>query len=347
MTDLEVAQWRLLLGVGPGVPMEALRQAYLKKSYALIKAGASEEEKEQLRRAHEGLVSYGELQAEHDRINPPKLARPAYVPPPEPDEGLYDVTSFDSAVVDAVAPPVVVFLAFVVSISPLNFFLVPFQIWVHEFGHATVAWLTGKRAIPLPLGWTNIAFERSEFVYFGVLALLVVLFVASMRERLVVPMVAAVVLAGAQFTMTWRLPEETARMWIAFAGVGGEFYLSTLVMILFYVRLPVKFRWGACRYLFLFLAASRFYASFSFWWKVKHGLEGIPYGSMVNGEDDQSGDMDTLAGDFGWTQHKIIATYSHLGEACLVILVAVYVLFASGVGRRLRDWLFPVPIDPI
>lgn len=262
-----------------------------------------------------------------------------YVPPP--GEPGIDFGSFESPLIDAAAPPVVAGLAILATVSPLGFLLMGFQVWVHEFGHATVAWLCGKRALPLPIGWTNIAFERSLFVYFGVLFLLALLFVAGWRERKALPMAVALAIALLQAYMTWWLPEETARMWITFAGVGGEFYLSTAAIVLFYFQLPEKFRWGICRYLFLFLAASRFYSSFTFWRRVRRGMEGIPYGSMVNGEDDQSGDMDTLAGDFHWSQHEIIARYNHLATACLVVLVVVYVLFAAGLGRRLRRMPLP------
>ena len=58
---------------------------------------------------------------------------------------------------------------------------------------------------------------------------------------------------------------------------------------------------------------------------------------MVNGEDDKSGDMDTLAGDFHWTQHKIIYTYNHIGTVCLVVLIAVYAFFALRLNRALAN----------
>ena len=41
--------------------------------------------------------------------------------------------------------------------------------------------------------------------------------------------------------------------------MGGEFYLSTLFMMFFWVQLPDKFRWGACRYVFFFIGATAFH----------------------------------------------------------------------------------------
>ena len=200
--------------------------------------------------------------------------------------------------------------------------------WIHEFGHATIGWMTGHRALPLPIGWTPIAPEKSLFVYGGVLFLLGLFFLAGARERKIWPMIFAVALAALQAFMTWRLPETTAEMWISFGGVGGEFYLSAAMVGLFYFRLPKKFRWGGCRYFFLFIGAGSFFQTFTMWWKISRGEEGIPYGSMIHGEEDAGGDMNGLHGEFGWSQHDIIHTYHHLGNACLAGMIGLYVCFA-------------------
>ncbi len=257
----------------------------------------------------------------------------------DPPASPYDPLSFDSGIVNAVLPPLVVALAIGIKHTFFGFLLEGFHVWIHEFGHATVAWLTGKRALPLPFGWTNVGDERSLFVYFGVLFLLVVMFVAGAKERKIWPMLIAVVLALAQGWMTWLLPEARAKMWLDFAGVGGEFYLAAAMMALFYVQLPEKFKWGACRYVFLFIAAGSFYSTFSFWKKVKRGEEGIPYGSMINGEEDAGGDMNGLHDVFGWTQREIIHTYNNLGDACVVVLAVVYLVFALRLDRVAGRWL--------
>lgn len=70
----------------------------------------------------------------------------------EPPASPYNPLSFDSWIVNAVAPPLVVGLAILVRKSFLGFFLEGFHVWIHEFGHATVAWMIGKRALPLPFG---------------------------------------------------------------------------------------------------------------------------------------------------------------------------------------------------
>lgn len=65
---------------------------------------------------------------------------------------------------------------FMNALPLVNAMLFGVKIWFHEFGHAIIAWLAGRRAIPLPIGWTNVDLERSLFVYFGILILLGLLF---------------------------------------------------------------------------------------------------------------------------------------------------------------------------
>ena len=320
MHDPDLAESRALLGVDAGTTAAALNRVYLQKSYALIRRGASEAEREQVRAAHAVLLAHqqrDERRPDPEAETPAATAAvtlPAREPQPseptdsEPPPNPYDPLSFDSRIVNALAPPLVVALAILIKRSFFGFFLEGFHVWIHEFGHATVAWLTGKRALPLPFGWTSVGDEKSWFVYFGILFLLAVLFVAGARERKIWPMILAVLLALAQAWMTWRLPDDRARMWLAFSGVGGEFYLAAAMMALFYVQLPEKFKWGACRYVFLFIAAGSFYSTYAFWRAVKRGEEGIPYGSMVNGEEDAGGDMNVLHEDFSWTQREIIHT---------------------------------------
>jgi len=349
MNENELAQCRVILGVERGISQPELKKIYLRKSYALISRSAPPAERERLRLAYERLTADLEVP-----LKPPitgaKLpsAVPVYVPPPPPADS-FDPFSFDSALVNRLAVPLVSLLAIVTTRSVFGFFLQGFIVWIHEFGHATMAWLTGKRALPLPVGWTNLGEEKSYFVYFGVLGLLVLLGVAGWRERKIWPVVFAVALVILQGYMTWIVPPERARMWIVFGGCGGQFYLSALMIGLFYFEFPEKFKWGACRYVFLFIGASSFYDTYTFWKKVQHGEVPLPYGSMVNGEEDAGGDLNTLADDFNWNDRFIIATYNHLGAICLAVLVIVYLVFAlrlDRLGSRLLVTLWPAPAEP-
>jgi hypothetical protein len=250
---------------------------------------------------------------------------------PEPDP--FDPTSFDSRIVNAVAPPLVAALAVLFRMSPVGFLLEGFHVWVHELGHASVAWMTGHKAVPLPIGWTNVEQSQSILVYLAVLILLGTLGVYGWRERKPFPIFLAVILIPLQAYMTWRLSEDRAHMWMIFAGVGGEFYIAAAMMALFYFNFPDGFKWGGCRYFFLFIGAASFSETWSFWRQVKRGLEDIPYGSMIGGEDDGGGDMNILRDDYRWTQHQIIHAYSHLGDMCLVAVALTYAFFVLRLDR--------------
>ena len=245
----------------------------------------------------------------------------------------YDPTSFDSRIVKAIAPPLIAALGILFSISPFGFLLEGFHVWIHELGHASVAWFSGRPALPLPIGWTNVEPNKSLTLYLVMLVVLGALGVSGWRERKAGPMIMAAALIATQTYMTWRLSDDRAHLWMIFGGVGGEFYLSAAMICLFFFEFPAGFRWGSCRYVVLFIGAAGFSESYSFWKTVKSGAEGIPYGSMINGEDDGGGDMNILAGEYHWTQHQIVHAYNHLGDVCLASIVVVYLYFNLRLDR--------------
>jgi len=246
---------------------------------------------------------------------------------PSGAESPHDPRSFDSPAVKALAPPLVAGLAVLLRLSPLGPLLEGFHVWIHELGHASAAWLSGRPAVPLPIGWTNVLPDRSVAFYLVLLAAFAVLGGAGWRERKAWPVILAAALVAAQAYMTWLLPEDRARLWMIFAGVGGEFYLAAAMSCLFFFEFPEWFRWGSCRYVVLFIASASFSESYALWRRIKSGAQEIPYGSMINGEDDGGGDMNILADDYHWTRHQIVHTYSHLADACLLGAIAVYLFF--------------------
>ncbi|UZQ55566.1 hypothetical protein OOK60_05705 [Trichothermofontia sichuanensis B231] len=254
---------------------------------------------------------------------------------PQTTGAAWDRFSFDHPWVNVAALPVASLLAVILNASFMSFFLLPLHIWIHEFGHATIAWLSGRRALPLPFGWTSWSEERSLFVYFGILFLLGLMAHAGWREHLRWPIILAGTIAILQFVMTWLVPQSTIECWLVFGGIGGEFYLSTLVMIAFYMRLPDRCRWDFWRYVALVIAASSFWKSFWFWHQIQRGQEEIPWGSLLGGEGDAGGDMDRLVNDFGWTPDQIINTYTHLGNLCLLVLWGVYVIILCRLSPQL------------
>jgi hypothetical protein len=269
---------------------------------------------------------------------PPAEVKPPARAPGEAGDDEFILLRFDSWAVNLLVPPLLLALVWVVNASPLGFFLKGFQVWMHEFGHAVPSWLAGWRATPLPFGWTPVERVHSNFVYFGLLLMFGILFVAGAKERKIWPMLAAVALAGLQFWMTWKMGERQKEFWMVAGGVGGEFVLSTLLMLAWWVQLPEKFRWGGCRYVCFFLGAAAFLGIWMRWRDVYRGLEEIPFGSMINGEEDAGGDMNRLMDDYGWKKADIRRNYWLLGKWCWIALGVMWLAFALRLNR-VADWV--------
>ena len=99
-------------------------------------------------------------------------------------------------------------------------------------------------------------------------------------------------------------------------------------MAFFFVELPEKFKWGSCRYIFFLIGATAFLDIVASWDLVYRGLEDIPFGTMINGEEDQGGDMNKLMDAYGWTRLEIRQNFQYLGRWCWVGLGVVYAVFA-------------------
>ncbi|MDB9311878.1 hypothetical protein PN462_02100 [Spirulina sp. CS-785/01] len=236
--------------------------------------------------------------------------------------------SFKSRLNNILAFPLALILAVIINnVGVLYMLFLGFHIWIHEFGHSTMAWLSGHRSLPLPIGVAFSSHEPSLFVYFGLLILFVLLFYAGSRNNQRFPMILAVSFAILQFILTWLIPDHKTQMLITFGGVAGEFYLSTFLMASFYFSLPDKWRWDAARYLVLVIAASSFWHSFWFWTHIKAGQESIPFGSLLGGRGDSGGDMNKLIFDYHWNPSDLVNTYTGLGNLCLLILVGLYGYF--------------------
>lgn len=260
--------------------------------------------------------------------------RPVPMPRPETADDT-DVFSFKNRYASAIIFPVLLLLGMIMNALPMvNFLLFGVKIWFHEFGHAIIAWLAGRRAIPLPIGWTNVGENRSLLVYVGLLILFGLLFWAGRREGHRWPMVLAVVLVVIQFWFTWLMPTPQYETLLSFGGIGGEFYLCTLLMVSFFFPFPAYWRWDFYRYPVVLGAAFTFWGQFGLWRQINRGLAAIPWGSLWGGE--AHGDMNNLR-YAGWSDQQIINTYTTLGNLCLLVLISVYLYFAL---RQNRHYLF-------
>lgn len=241
-----------------------------------------------------------------------------------------DLMSFKNRHMNVFGWPVLLLLGMLMNGIPLvSFLLRGIKIWLHEFGHATIAWLAGRRAMPLPFGWTSVSLDRSLFVYLGLLCLFGLLFWAGNREKKRWPMVLAGILALMQFWFTWLLPESQFETLLAFGGIGGELYLCALLMASFYFPLPAYWRWDFYRYPVVLGTAFTFWGQFWQWHLISQGLEDIPWGSMWG----EHGDMNNLS-DAGWSDQQIISTYTHLSQVCLIALLSIYIYFGIQQNRH-------------
>ena len=360
MNEGELQQCYTALGVAPGVSLEELERTFMKRNFALLKgrSGSADQanpeldaQRQQLRSAYDRLAEHLREQAgagvplprkvRNEGVPPPSrtLLTPPVLVPREPADDEFILFRFDNWKVNTFVPLLLLGLVWLVNLSPLKFLLTGFHVWMHEFGHATAAWLCGFRATPLPFGWTPVEPEYSHFVYWGLLLMFGILFVSGWLERKVWAMVAAVALAGLQFYMTWRMPEHRQEFWwSAFGGVGGEFYLSTMFMMFFWVQLPEKFKWGACRYVFFFIGATAFLNIWVRWGDIYRGIEEIPFGTMINGEDDEGGDMNKLMDGYGWKKFAIRRNYLLLGYGCWAALGIMWAIFALRLNLA-ADWV--------
>lgn len=254
-----------------------------------------------------------------------------------------DLLSFQNRYSNGLIFPGLLLLGMLMNAMPIvNALLFGIKIWLHEFGHATVAWLAGRQALPLPIGWTSYNPQRSLLVYLAILVLLGLLFWAGRREGQRWPMVLAAVLAVVQFYMTWLLSAERFEMLMAFGGVGGEIYLSALLMVGFYFPLPNYFRWDFYRFPVVLGAAFCFWGQVWLWQQVPKGKASIPFGSLWG--EAEHGDMNQLIDMHGWMPGDVIGTYGTLTHLCLLGIVGVYAYTLFRQHREIfialgRQWL--------
>src|SRR4051812_25724818 len=114
MSEAEFEHCCGVLGVDRAVTAETLKKIFLQKSYALIRQGAPETEREQLRAAHTALAAY--LDAKEQIVQSQRRAE-AKARKSEPTEAIapqahgpeavmnpYDPFSFDGWLVNLIAP---------------------------------------------------------------------------------------------------------------------------------------------------------------------------------------------------------------------------------------------------
>jgi hypothetical protein len=200
------------------------------------------------------------------------------------------------------------------------------SMWVHEFGHAIAAWVSGFWAMPGPW-FTSVDPDRSR----GVTALFMALigfggFHAWQRRRWfwIGALGATLVVL---LICTFGLYSDQAQQLIIFGGDAGNFVLGTVLMTTFYARKDHPINRNALRWGFLFIGALAFMDSWVVW---SGGLQNVPIGENSNGMSDPS----VLTELYSWNIHVLISRYHKLAMLCLAALAIVYVLGLAGPALR-------------
>lgn len=191
------------------------------------------------------------------------------------------------------------------------------SMWLHETGHAAVAWLTGFSAFPGPW-FTPVDSDRSlavAVVLVGGLSLGV--YHAWQRERWLWVAVASSAVA-LTLLGTFALHPLRARQLIVFGGDGGCFVLGTALMLTVYARADHPVREERLRWALLAIGALAFMDGRATWF-------GDP-AAVPLGEDDRGlSDASVLTEAYGWSVPLLIGRYTRLATACLLVLGGAYV----------------------
>lgn len=238
--------------------------------------------------------------------------------PPEVQSAQRRVAAADAAACGLL--PISVVIALLLQAIPITRFLLRgLMIWFHEFGHAVVAWFSGRQALPLPLGWMVYNPDRSVVVMLLLLSLEGVLLVMGVRSKHRMFTSFAATLIAFQLLGWFWLPHATFEVLMSWSGIAGEFILPTVLIVLSLYPLPDYFKWSFYRYPVQLASCYGLVHSLMFWRDVSSGRVGVPYGSIWNPDH---GDMNDLV-HIGWSESDIIRSYDSLGWCCVLCIGAV------------------------
>jgi hypothetical protein len=202
----------------------------------------------------------------------------------------------------------------------------------HELGHALVAWWTGRRALPLPIGFTAWSEERSTLLVGMQVLFLALLAVYGVRERRPVALAVAVALGitlaiGVSATLT------RSEGWVLAGGQIGETLLPAVVVAAFHLRLPQRLRWDFWRWLAALVALFALASAARSGWQIASGERPLPWGALLGQESD--GDLNRLVAEHGWTEPELRRLFGQLPTLALLIAFVPHVV-VSGL-RAFRD----------
>jgi len=244
-------------------------------------------------------------------------------------------------VVHLIALPMAFSLAWILRtyLAPLD---LPFRfldMCQHELGHSIVAWCASHGALPLP-AFTSISQGAHTSVYLCFLFLIGYSAFVGWQGRYPLLVALAALLFAFQSYLTFSASQDTVQEYFSFGGIAGEFVLSSVLVMAFYYELPPITRWDFWRFVALFVGAYCFLSACLFWWKVNHHEVGLPWGSLLQGEDDGNGDLNRLHNEHGWSPPYIVMTYLRLARVCGALILVHYAFFiVASTVKTIRERL--------
>lgn len=202
------------------------------------------------------------------------------------------------------------------------------HLWIHEFGHSTIAWLGGIAATPLPFGWSNLGEDRSVLVHLSFIFLLGVMGYRSFQSKNYYWFFVAIALFALKLNFSLALSLERLQIAIVWGGIGGEFFFSTFLWLsTFYPFLEDRY-WPSVKAILLLGSSYALMSSTVLWLKISKGKADIPFGSLLHGGEDSGGDMNQLLDMAGWTKGEIIRSYLSAMNICWFIVIVHFIAFA-------------------
>jgi len=227
-------------------------------------------------------------------------------------------------------PLVLLLLGALAAFTPLSYFFQWFvSIPFHELGHALCAWLDSRKATPLGalipvFAWTSFE-EPSLWVGLLIFFLLAQGLLRSYWSHSFFLVVTFCLLLFLWALLSFFVGHERSQMWIVWAGQGGEFILSTWVLLGFYFYFPKKWHWPFFRWVLGFAGSFGLLFSCRKWFGVALFGEPLPLGTVWGGSEDSGGDLNQLIGHYLWTPRQIGFSYTRLAFACFAVLICAHV----------------------
>lgn len=203
-----------------------------------------------------------------------------------------------------------------------------FGMWLHELGHASASWLTGRWALPVP--WFTFSFDRqlpvSLLMFGGALALM------NFGRKRESPTTIALGAVWFITTLACHLaPNSFQQPFFIFGGEAGAMTFGALMACGFLVRSPLRVFQGGLRWGWLVIGTASWADAMRVWWTCRTDFAEIPFGV----EDGSPSDASRLVDEFGWDAQVMVRRFVLVGVVTLVMALVAFV--AALVRERLTQ----------